>query len=132
MNHEDAPKASLHHIALGARDVEGVAAFYHRIFALPELTRHYERDGALRSIWLELRGGTLLMIERCAASKPHAQGVAPGPFLLAFATTPDERQRLEARLEAAGAAIEGRTAFSSYARDPEGNRVAISHWPQES
>jgi glyoxylase I family protein len=33
----------------------------------------------------------------------------------------------EARLESHGASIESRTQYTSYARDPEGNRVAISH-----
>jgi catechol 2,3-dioxygenase-like lactoylglutathione lyase family enzyme len=125
------PTARLHHVALGARDVEAVAAFYRDVLALPERARHRYDDGALRSVWLDA-GGTILMIEHTHAPPREVHGVGSGPFLLAVAVAPSERQQLEERLAGAGAPIEDRTAFSSYARDPEGNRVAISHWPEEA
>jgi glyoxylase I family protein len=40
-----------------------------------------------------------------------------------------ERPELEARVEALGASVESRSEHSSYLRDPEGNRVALSHYP---
>ena len=91
----------LHHIALGARDVETVAAFYRRWFELEEITRHQQTDGSLRSIWLRL-GGAILMVERTAEGPRAVEGVGAGPFLLAFnvkemqtigARTADERRR---------------------------------------
>ncbi|MBI3200480.1 MAG: VOC family protein [Myxococcales bacterium] len=120
---------SLHHIALGAHDVEGVAAFYRRVFGLPEVARHHLESGGLRSIWLA-SGETLLMIERTEEPTRQVSGVGAGPFLLAFSVTPDERAALEHELERAAAPIEERTLHSSYVRDPEGNRVAISHYPR--
>lgn len=120
---------TLHHIALGARDVERVAAFYRDVFEFGELTRHEMPDGALRSVWLRA-GPVILMVEYTEATRPRVEGVGAGPFLLAVSVAPDERAALEARLEAAGSAIEDRTGFTSYARDPEGHRVAISHWPE--
>jgi catechol 2,3-dioxygenase-like lactoylglutathione lyase family enzyme len=120
---------ALHHLALGARDVERVAVFYRDVFELPEMTRHFDDTGTLRSIWLRM-GASVLMIERTTADGSRVEGVGSGPFLLAFSVIPDDRARVEARLEAAGASIEARTSFSSYAHDPEGNRVAISHWPE--
>ena len=57
-------------------------------------------------------------------------GVGAGLFLLALRATPSERRALEARLSAAGIAVESRTDFTSYFRDPEGNRFAISHYPE--
>ena len=124
----------LHHIALGARDVARVAAFYRDTFGLPERARHHyaigERfAGTLRAIWLGLGGESVLMIEHSEAPLRRVEGVGAGPFLLALHVDEDEREDLEARLEDAGAPIEARTTFSSYARDPEGNRVAISHYP---
>jgi glyoxylase I family protein len=119
----------LHHVALGALDVERVARFYREVVGLPEVARHDDADGALRSIWLSA-GETVLMIERSSEARERVEGVGPGPFLLAFAVTPGERADLERALHAAGAAIESRSEHSSYLRDPEGNRVAISHYPE--
>ncbi len=120
----------LHHIALGARDVEAVAEFYRDIFELAETARHRYDHGALRSIWLDM-GGTLLMVEHTDAPNKQVDGVGAGPFLLAFDIAgPTERRELEARLEQRGIEIEERTDFSSYFRDPEGNRVAVSHYPR--
>ncbi len=122
---------SLHHIALGARDVEAVAAFYREVFGLEEIARHDDDDdeaGELRSIWLDMKG-PILMVERTVEDRGAVQGVGAGPFLLAFTVTPEERIAMEGRLGEHGGAIEDRTGFTSYARDPEGNRVAISHYP---
>ena len=122
----------LHHVALGARDVEAVAMFYRDVMGLAELRRHHEEgpDGPLRSIWLELGPQAVLMVEKTQApAGERVEGVGLGPFLLAFHVEPAERQEVEGRLEAAGALIESRTEHSSYARDPEGNRVAISCYP---
>jgi catechol-2,3-dioxygenase len=115
-------------VALGARDVERVATFYREAFGLAEDARHHA-GAELRSIWLRLGPGVVLMIERTDDERPRRQGVAAGPFLLAFRIEEGERADRERRLEELGAAVESRSAFSSYARDPEGNRVAISFHP---
>jgi catechol 2,3-dioxygenase-like lactoylglutathione lyase family enzyme len=142
-------------VALGAADVERVADFYREVFGLPEVMRHFEDSGRLRSIWLALAPGAsarlsssaerpdpgaprasppLLMIERTEAPLRAASNaelaVGAGPFLLAFAVAPQDLAALEAAAERRGAAVEARTAFSSYFRDPEGNRVALSHYPE--
>lgn len=123
--------ARLHHVAFGARDVELIAGFYRELFELSEVARHTDAAGALRSIWLTL-GGTLLMIERVTAIVPPPRRDALGPFLLAVAVTPADRLRLEGVLAARGHGVEARTAYTSYARDPEGNRFAFSTWPEPS
>jgi catechol 2,3-dioxygenase-like lactoylglutathione lyase family enzyme len=117
----------LHHLALGARDVAAVAEFYGNTFELEEVARHHDASG-LRAVWLDL-GGAVLMVERSAQQREPAAGVSSGLFLAAFRVDPANRARLEARLAAAGSPVEARTEFSSYARDPEGNRVAISCYP---
>lgn len=119
----------LHHLALGARDVRRVSAFYRDVLGLRELAEHRDDAGELRSVWLDL-DGAWLMIERTAAPARRVDGVGAGPFLLAVRVAPDQREALERRLASAGAPIEARTEFSAYARDPEGNRVAISHYPE--
>ncbi len=121
--------AALHHVALGTRHVEALAGFYRELLGLPEVTRHQDEQGALRSIWLDM-GGTLLMIERTQEEPRRVEGVGSGPFLLAFRVTPAARSQLERVLAERGHAIEARTAFSSYSRDPDGNRFALSHYPE--
>lgn len=112
----------LHHIALGARDVDKVAAFYSRDLGLAEVKRHDYPDGALRSVWLDL-GGATLMIEHTRSQRPRVDGVGAGPFLLALRVTEQERAALVAAI-----GEESKTQFTSYFRDPEGNRVAVSHY----
>jgi len=114
----------VHHIALGALDVEAVAQFYSEAFGLPELSRHLLDDGTLRSIWLDCKT-FVLMIEAVEATEPNTH-MRPGLFLIAFSVTPTERKNVEDWLTLNGYAIEYKTAFSSYSRDPEGNRVAVS------
>jgi glyoxylase I family protein len=118
----------LHHVAVGTRDVERLAAFYREVFGLTERGRFTDTLGRLRSIWLDLCG-PILMIERTDEPPRRVQTLGAGPFLLAFTIAPSERVAFEAALGRAGAAIEQRTEFSSYARDPDGNRVAVSHYP---
>jgi len=119
----------LHHVALGSGNVEQLAAFYRTVFVLPELTRHLDANGSLRSIWLDL-GGTILMIEHTDETPRPVNGVGAGLFLLAFRVSIAERSAIEQRLTASGLPIENRTAFTSYSRDVDGNRIAFSHYPQ--
>lgn len=128
----------VHHVALGARDVRGLAEFYERALGLRRVQEHLDEAGELRSIWLSLQQSgpthSVLMIEKTRAAaapgpaSPPMQ-VLPGWFLLAFSVPEQEREHLEARVLRAGATFEGKTAKSSYARDPEGNRFAISCYP---
>jgi catechol 2,3-dioxygenase-like lactoylglutathione lyase family enzyme len=123
-----AEPAHLHHLALGSADVGRLARFYRELFGLPELARHLDLEGELRSIWLDL-GSAVLMLERTAEPERRVEGVGSGLFLLAFRVTREARAALERELEARGHAIESRTAYTSYSRDPDGNRIAISHYP---
>ncbi|HXK17097.1 MAG TPA: VOC family protein [Polyangiaceae bacterium] len=120
---------SLHHVAVGTRDVEALASFYQQLLQADERRRQLDEAGALRSIWLDL-AGTLLMIERAEAGavRPRVDGVGLGAFLLAFRANAAERGAFEARATALGAAIESRSSYTSYFRDPDGNRVAVSEY----
>lgn len=120
---------TLHHLALGAHSVETVAAFYRDLLGLPENTRHHYPDQTIRSIWLELSAHAVLMIEHTDQPPREVTGIVPGLFLLTITVPATERHATEKRLKNAGHPIESRTEFTSYFRDPEGNRVAISHYP---
>jgi len=124
----DANESKLHHIALGSADVARLAQFYRDVFGLAELARHLHPDGSVRSIWLDL-GSAILMIEHSQQAARPVEVVGAGPFLLAFRVSPAERERLELALGSRGQPIESRTTYTSYSRDLDGNRVAISHYP---
>ncbi|MSP25045.1 MAG: VOC family protein [Myxococcales bacterium] len=118
----------LHHIAVGVNDVERVASFYCNELGLSERARHFDEHGTLRSVWLEL-GDALLMLERCDCPPRQVDGIGAGPFLIALCVSREERTELEARLATRGYKSDSRTQFTSYFRDPEGNRVALSAYP---
>jgi glyoxylase I family protein len=118
----------LHHLAIGTRDVARLARFYIDVLGLREVTRHLHADGSVRSVWLDL-GGSLLMIEPTNEAPRTVVGVGAGPFLIAVAVSIEERPALEIRLEGAGSIVEFRSEFTSYARDPDGNRIAVSAYP---
>jgi catechol 2,3-dioxygenase-like lactoylglutathione lyase family enzyme len=118
----------LHHLAVGSGDVERLARFYREFFGLAERARHLDERGWLRSVWLDLEGA-LLMLELTDSPPRAVDGIGAGPFLLAFRVSPAERLGLERKLEAGGHPIEARTAFTSYTRDVDGNRIALSHHP---
>lgn len=121
------PRA-LHHVAVGARDVDSLARFYAEAFDLEELARHTHADGSLRSVWLRA-GEVVIMVEGTSVNEPRVDGIGRGPFLLAFRIEADERAALEERLLALGVSVETRSAHSAYFRDPEGNRIALSDYP---
>lgn len=125
----------LHHIALGAQDIKALATFYQDIFGLTVITTnytaintHYE-DAIVRSIWLRC-DDWILMIERITHhdQRPiHTEGVSPGPFLLVF-DAPDH-ETFEQKLASYNIGIDMRTSYTVYARDIEGNRIAVSTYP---
>lgn len=121
---------ALHHLALGTQDVARLARFYCDVLEVPELKRHLHADGTLRSVWLDL-GGPVLMLEATEDAPRSVMGVGAGFFLIAFSVELALRPAFEARLLEAGCAIESRTRWTSYARDPDGNRIALSSYPVE-
>jgi hypothetical protein len=71
------------------------------------------------------------MIEASVSpARPVEEGVGAGLFLLALRVPGEERTAFERRLEQLGQRIESRSQFTSYARDPDGNRIAVSHYPE--
>ncbi len=121
----------LHHLALGARNVERLAAFYAMALGLREVSRHRDAEGGLRSVWLGLENA-VLMIERTAQRREMVQDVDAGLFLIAFRIKCGERIDFVSRLAAHACPVEMTTEHTSYFRDPEGNRFAISTYPLEN
>lgn len=123
-----------HHVAIQAKDLERVTAFYRDLLGFPELKRHLRPDGTLRSIWVGVPGGGFLAIE-AAGLEPGEPGPfrheRPGLLMLAFRIPKSERAGAVETLVRAGFPLEHETKWTVYVRDPEGNRVALSHHPED-
>ena len=112
----------IHHVAIKARDVSSVASFYTEVLGFSEKARHHD-DAGLRSIWIDC-GSSILMIERTATSLAMTE--TAGLHLIAFSIAREEREAWRERL---GSRVVGETEYTLYLRDPEGNRVGLSCWP---
>jgi glyoxylase I family protein len=130
----------LHHLAIQVRDLAATEAFYRETLGLAVLRRWPARDADAgadeRAVWLDAGDGAFIALERVAegptAAEEPARATRPGLHLVALRIDRAERETWERRLVAAGSAVEARTAFTLYVRDPEGNRVGLSHWPVEA
>jgi len=123
-----------HHVALQVAALEEVVGFYREVLGLAEVERHHGADGRLRSIWLDVGGGGFLALERVDATPspdPGFRDGKPGLFLVALRIPRAERQRVRAELERRGVPLVHETRWTLYVRDPEGNRVALSHHPHD-
>ena len=123
----------LHHVALRCGDLARCEAFYREVLGLPVLRRWPGEGGADRSVWLSTGNG-FLALER-ASSTPSGTSfdeTPPGWYVVALGIARDARGAWEERLAAAGVPIARRTPYSIFLADPEGNRVALSHWPEEA
>lgn len=127
--------AGFHHAAIQVKALEDVASFYREVLGLTELERHHTPDGHLRSIWLDVGGGAFLALESVdAAPAPDAafRDGRPGLFLVALRIAAADRVRIRAELQRRGVPLVHETRWTLYVRDPEGNRVALSHHPEEA
>ena len=119
----------LHHLAIKVRDLAACERFYREELGLPLLQRHADDSGRPRSVWLDLGGGAILMLERAGAGATDDRFFsddAPGLHLFALRIDRADRARLAARLS-----VVAETKYTIYVRDPEGNRIGLSHFPEE-
>lgn len=119
----------VHHLALLVSDLAGAEAFYAGVLGLRVERRWPDGAGGTRSVWLALGGDALLMLERADPGAARRAEAGGGWHLLAFTIAAGERATVEAALRERGVPVESRTDHTLYLRDPEGNRLALSHWP---
>ena len=123
---EGEPVGAVHHLALRVADVERAREFYAGLLGLAEERRFAETDGRLRSVWLQA-GPLVLMLER------QLRGTGPetgSGHVLAFAVS--DLPAWQARLAAAGVAVDDRTPHTLFLRDPDGHRVGLSDFAFEA
>lgn len=132
----------VHHLAIQCADLAACERFYREVLGL-ELLRRWPGAAGDRSVWLALGGGAFLALERAERGVAGEPAAAPSPdtpwrdgragiHLVALRIAPAERAIWEARLAAKGVPVAHRTRFTLYVRDPEGNRIGLSHWPEEA
>lgn len=127
-----------HHIALDVQDLARVVLFYSDFLGLPIAGKHHDEKGHLRSVWFQ-SGSVTLMLEKSMESSGESSGKESGErseknqktFLLAFRISVSERDDWKKRLEEASIPITHESKHSIYFEDPEGNRLALSHFPTD-
>jgi len=124
-----------HHVAIQCADLARCERFYREVLGLPVLRRWPRDEGGDRSVWLALgEGGGFLALERADEApepRPWRDG-RPGLHLVALRIAPSERRAWEDRLEEAGIRVVHRTRWTIYFHDPEGNRIGLTHYPEDA
>ena len=119
---------AVHHVAIKVRDLARAEKFFVQTLGLAVLQRWPAQEGqGERSIWLDLGAGAFLALEKSSSEAFIADD--PGLHLLALRIERAERPAWIERLAKAGVPVYDQTTFTIYCRDPEGNRIGLSHWP---
>ena len=120
----------VHHVAVKVADLPAAEVFYGAVLGLPVSRRWPPVDGpGERALWFDLGGDAFLAVERAPTPAPAKAEDTPGMHLLALAIPRAERAAWSTRLAAAGHPVYQQTDYTLYVRDPEGNRIGLSHWP---
>jgi catechol 2,3-dioxygenase-like lactoylglutathione lyase family enzyme len=123
----------LHHLAIKVRDLAAAEHFYCGLLGLPVQRRWPSTDGqGPRSLWLDLGAGAFLALERATLAREPLAEDDPGLHMVALRIERHERQEWIDRLGVAGVTPYRQTDYTIYVRDPEGNRIGLSHWPESS
>ena len=116
---------AVHHVAVLVSDLERAEAFYRHVLGLPVVRRWNDDLGVPRSVWMGLVGA-FLAIEK---GTPQQGSGGSGWHCVALAIAAQEREPWRARLHAAGVTIERETDHTLYFRDPDGNLIGVTHYP---
>ncbi|MCO4760940.1 MAG: VOC family protein [Myxococcales bacterium] len=125
----------IHHLAIQCHDLITMVRFYNTVLRLP-VVRRWPRDPDLgtgdRAVWMGL-GTSVIALESVdeAATPDDWQSQTPGLHLVALQIFPWGRQLWREQLALHEVTILYESQWTLYIRDPEGNRVGLSHFPDE-
>lgn len=116
------------------KDLAAAERFYVEVLGMSVLRRWPREDGRAgeRSVWLSVGAGEeFLALEACDAERPPTPFRDPhgGLHLLALRILASEREAWERKLQERGIEVVHRSRWTLYVRDPEGNRIGLSHFP---
>ena len=124
-----------HHLAVQVTDLAAAERFYHGVLGMPVIKRWSHEDGRAgeRSLWLSAGPDTFVALELCAQPAPATDFKDPQARLHLFALriSASDRAAWEQKLGAAGIEIVHRSRWTIYVRDPDGNRIGLSHHPHD-
>jgi catechol 2,3-dioxygenase-like lactoylglutathione lyase family enzyme len=121
----------VHHVALVVEDLGRAERFWCGVLGLTVERRWQDEQGRPRSIWVRLDERAFLALELATADGPkRPPALSPGWHCVVLGIRPSERALWRARLCDAGHAPERESEFTIYTRDPEGNLLGLSHWPE--
>ena len=120
---------SIHHIAVVVSDLARAERFYVDVLDGTTGRRWDDERGRPRSVWVTLGSGVFLALELATSAAPTRSDEAPGFHCVSLGIEPGAREAWRARLREHGVAVERESAFTLYFRDPDGNLLALSHWP---
>lgn len=120
----------VHHIAVQCADLPAMVRFYDKVLRLRVERRWQTEQGEERSVWLR-SGRTVLALERCEGQAYELpwQTETPGLHLLALEIAWQNREVWRSWLAYHETPVVFETQWTMYVRDPEGNRVGLSHFP---
>lgn len=121
----------VHHLAIQCRDLPVMVRFYERILRLRVERRWPTDDGrGDRAVWVRMGTG-VIALEACEGSPnpPPWQSVEPGLHLLALEIHWGNREIWLGHLAQCGVEVVYQSPWTIYVRDPEGNRIGLSHFP---
>ncbi len=123
----------IHHIALAALDLETSEMFYLKALKYLNLQvrkRSHDEHG-LRSVWLCTGENEthILMLERATVDSIATHQRPP---CVVFRIAVSERISVRSHIESLGVSIDSETEYSFYFRDPAGNSVGLSHYPERN
>jgi protein-L-isoaspartate(D-aspartate) O-methyltransferase len=123
-----------HHLAVQVTDLAAAERFYNGVLGLLVVKRWPYEEGKAgeRSLWLQL-GDTFVALEHCGQAAPASDFRDPQARLHLFALriAPRDRAAWEKKLQQAGVEIVHRSRWTLYVRDPDGNRIGLSHHPYD-
>lgn len=121
----------VHHLAVVVGDLDRSEKFYSIVLGLAVLRRWADAEGKPRSVWLDLGNGAFLAVERAAAQEPCRSDIAPGWHCVTLGIEKKDRLRWVERLAQHDVKVERESNYTVYTRDPDGNLVGLSHYPEE-